>query len=238
MVNKSGWFQNREVQEKVNQVRDLIENHFPGLWTPVDLGLSTCATLLLKDNVNPVAVIYVGPPSSSKSTVAEMFADAKVNGETFCYVSDDFTPAAWVSQAANVPTEKLDRVDLLLRIKHKVLVTPELAPIFRGKEDELTRTFRILTRVLDGEGLMRDGGVHGRRGHRGGEGWPGAVYGVVNQIFYSAKGFLSMVLSIDFIFGFFGRINAFGNYTKREALTLVEVIAFEVLQPNRNVLYW
>ncbi len=96
-----------------------------------------------------------------------MFADAQVNGETFCYVSDDFTPAAWVSQAANVPTEKLDRVDLLLRIKHKVLVTPDLAPIFRGKEEELTRTFRILTRVLDGEGLTRDGGVHGQRGHRG-----------------------------------------------------------------------
>ena len=159
--------QDREVHEKVNQVRDLIEGHFPRLWTPVDLGLSTCATLLLKDNVNPVAVIYVGDASSGKSTVAEMFADAKVKGETFCYVSDDFTPAAFVSLAANVPTDKLDSVDLLLRIRHKVLVTPELATIFRGKEDDLTRIFCTLTRVLDGQGLMRDGGVHGRRGHRG-----------------------------------------------------------------------
>lgn len=27
--------------------------HFPGFWPAVDLGLATCATLLLADNVNP-----------------------------------------------------------------------------------------------------------------------------------------------------------------------------------------
>ena len=30
---------------------------------------------------------------------AEMFAEAKVNGEELCYVSDEFTPASFVSQA-------------------------------------------------------------------------------------------------------------------------------------------
>jgi hypothetical protein len=58
-------------------------------------------------------------------------------------------------------------VDLLPRIKHKVLVTPELAPIFRGKEDDLTSRFAIITRVLDGHGLQTDSGTHGRRGYRG-----------------------------------------------------------------------
>jgi hypothetical protein len=56
-------------------VQQTIEAHFPGLWPTVDLGLSVCATLLLADNANPVAVIYVGGPSSSKTTVADMFAD-------------------------------------------------------------------------------------------------------------------------------------------------------------------
>lgn len=133
----------------------------------MDLGLATCATLLLKDNVNPVAVIYVGPPSAGKSTVLEMFGDAKVNGKVFCYVSDSFTPASFVSQAANVERKDLDQVDLLPRIRHKVLVTPELAPIFRGREDELIKTFSILTRVLDGQGFQRDSGTHGQRGYRG-----------------------------------------------------------------------
>src|SRR5262249_58021796 len=111
---------------------------------------------------NPVAVIYVGGPSSSKTTVADLFADHAI-----AYVSDNFTPAAFVSHAANRTTKDLGKVDLLPRIKHKVLVTPELAPIFRGKEDELAQRFAIITRVLDGQGLMTDSGTHGRRGYRG-----------------------------------------------------------------------
>ncbi len=130
----------------VAAVRSVIEENFPGLWPAVDLGLATAATLLLADNVDPVAVIYVGGPSSSKTTVADFFV-----GHELCYLSDNFTPAAFVSHAANVPRDKLDKVDLLPRIRHKLLVTPELAPIFRGgKEAELTECFSILTRVLDG----------------------------------------------------------------------------------------
>lgn len=158
---------NKPVQEAMAQLRTCIENYFPNLWPAVDLGVATCATLFLQDNSNPVAVIYVGPPSSSKTTVAQMFADAHVQGELFCYVSDDFTPAAFVSHAANREREDLANIDLLPKIRHRVLITPELATIFRGKEEELTKIFRTLTRVLDGQGLMRDSGTHGRRGYQG-----------------------------------------------------------------------
>ncbi len=155
------------LEQALTRLETTVQQYFPRLWPGVDLSLATCATLLLKDNVNPVAVIFVGPPSAGKSTVLEMFGDAKVNGEVFCYVSDSFTPASFVSQAANVETDQLDQVDLLPRIKHKVLVTPELAPIFRGREDELIKTFSTLTRVLDGQGFTRDSGTHGQRGYRG-----------------------------------------------------------------------
>jgi len=143
-------------------VRGTVEEHFPGLWPAVEVGLSVCATLLLADNSNPVAVIYVGPPSSSKTTVADMFA-----GHPLCYRSDNFTPAAFVSHAANRSRAALDKVDLLPRIKHKVLVTPELATIFRGKEDDLVNQFKIITRILDGQGLTGDSGTQGRRGYEG-----------------------------------------------------------------------
>jgi len=146
----------------VAMVRGTVEEHFPGLWPAVEVGLSVCATLLLADNSNPVAVIYVGPPSSSKTTVADMFA-----GHPLCYRSDNFTPAAFVSHAANRSAKALEKVDLLPRIKHKVLVTPELATIFRGKEDDLINQFKIITRVLDGQGLQTDSGTHGRRGYEG-----------------------------------------------------------------------
>jgi hypothetical protein len=118
-----------------------------------DIALSVCATLLLEENTNPIALILVGGPSSSKTTVADLFADHKV-----AYVSDNFTPASFVSHAANVTSKNLEKVDLLPRIKHKLLVTPELAPIFRGKDDELASRFSTITRVLDGHGLMTDSG--------------------------------------------------------------------------------
>jgi len=143
-------------------VRDAVEEHFPGLWPAVEVGLSVCATLLLADNSNPVAVIYVGPPSSSKTTVADMFA-----GHPLCYRSDNFTPAAFVSHAANRSPEALKKVDLLPRIRHKVLVTPELGTIFRGKEEDLVNQFKIITRILDGQGLLTDSGTHGQRGYEG-----------------------------------------------------------------------
>src|SRR5262245_44293028 len=140
----------------------MLDEYFPDLRCAVDIGLSVAASLLLKDNVNPVAVILVGSPSTSKTTVASMFAD-----HPQCYRSDNFTPAAFVTQAANQSRTALKDIDLLPRIKHKVLVTPELAPIFRGKEDELAKRFAIITRVLDGEGLVTDSGTQGQRGYKG-----------------------------------------------------------------------
>jgi len=139
------------------------------LWPSVEAGLSTCATLLLHDIANCTALIFVGVASAGKTTVAEMFADEAVTITTpLCYVSDHFTPASFVSHAAKVKKEDLEKQDLLPRIKHKVLITPELAPLFRaGKKDELVQRFSILTRVLDGHGLQTDSGTHGSRGYRG-----------------------------------------------------------------------
>ena len=146
----------------ISEVRAVINEHLPGLWPMVDVGLSVCATLLLRDNANPAAVIYTGPPGASKTTTASLFM-----GHELTYLSDNFTPAAFVSHAANVGKAKLAEVDLLPRIRHRVLITPELAPLFRGKEDELSKQFGILIRVLDGQGLQTDSGTHGQRGYQG-----------------------------------------------------------------------
>lgn len=165
-------------KKSVSQVPDLagvrkkVEQHYPYLWPAVEAGLSVCATLLLKDNANPTALIYIGPASAGKTTVASMFdgslqEGAKQEGSGIVYRSDQFTPASFVTQAATVLREELEKIDLLPRIKHKVLLTPDLVTMFRGKADELTERFSIITRVLDGQGLTRDGGAHGQRGYTG-----------------------------------------------------------------------
>src|SRR5262249_30676031 len=83
------------------------------------------------------------------------------------------------------PRSKLAKIDLLPRIRHKVLITPELAPMFRGRDDELLDRFKIITRVLDGQGLQTDKGTHGRRGYRGDYlfGWIGATTPIEDKIF-------------------------------------------------------
>ncbi|MBA5868017.1 MAG: hypothetical protein GDA67_15090 [Nitrospira sp. CR1.3] len=148
-------------------VRATVMTHFPTLWPAAEAGLSTAATLLLADNSNPVALIYVGPPSAGKTTVVSMFDGATSDGKPLCYRSDKFTTAAFVSQSAKVSREELANVDLLPRIRHKVLLTPELSTTFRGKQDELAERFSTLTRILDGQGYTTDSGTHGKRGYTG-----------------------------------------------------------------------
>jgi len=148
-------------------VRATVMTHFPTLWPAAEAGLSTAATLLLADNSNPVALIYVGPPSAGKTTVVSMFDGATSDGKPLCYRSDKFTTAAFVSQSAKVSREELANVDLLPHIRHKVLLTPELSTTFRGKQDELAERFSTLTRILDGQGYTTDSGTHGKRGYTG-----------------------------------------------------------------------
>jgi hypothetical protein len=50
----------------VTLVYQAVQEHFPGLWPAVELGLSVGATLLLADNANPVAVTMLGMPPRAR----------------------------------------------------------------------------------------------------------------------------------------------------------------------------
>ena len=56
-------------------------------------------------------------------------------------------------------------MDSLPQLANKVLVTKELTPIFRGREDELKENFATLTAVLDGKGFTSNSGVQRKRGY-------------------------------------------------------------------------
>ncbi len=146
----------------IADVQQVVEDHFPQYWPAVQAGLATIATLLLEDNTNPATLIYFGGPSTGKTTCVDIFREHPMT-----YLSDHFTPAAFVSHKPDVSTERLAKIDLLPRLKYKCLLTPELAPIFSGREDVLRQRLSIMTRVLDGQGLQTDTGAHGRRGDGG-----------------------------------------------------------------------
>lgn len=142
--------------------KQAIQDNFPKLILSAEAGASLYGQLLINDISNPCALVLVDVPSAGKTITLNLFSEFE---KTFTI--DNFTPASFVSQAANVKTEKLKDVDLLPKIKDKVLIIRDLAPLFGLRDDDLLRNMGILTRVLDGEGLELHAGVHGKRGYSG-----------------------------------------------------------------------
>lgn len=156
----------------IEQLGETIKKNFPTIWFETQACLSVCASLSLKNLNGCLSLNLVGNPSDEKTTILSFFY-----GTPQTYLSDDFTPKAFVSHSANVKEQDLKHVDLLPKIKNKILLSPELSPIFETTRDKLVENFSILTRVLDGEGLNRDSGTHGHRGYSGDYkfGWIGAT---------------------------------------------------------------
>jgi len=167
------WVEEVEAPISVEDFRKAVEQHFPGRWRETRVCLATIGALTLADSANCVAVNLVGAPSSSKTTVLSFFDG--LDGIT--YHSDSFTPAAFVSHAANRSADELAEVDLLPRIQGKVIIIPELAPVFSKRHDDLIENIATLTRVFDGQGYTADSGSHGQRGYQGDFlfGWLGAT---------------------------------------------------------------
>ena len=144
------------------QWQAVISDNFPAYTPPAEICASVFGQLLLNDVANPFALCLVDVPSSGKTITLNFFDVPEL-----AYTSDSFTPASFVSHASNIKREELTKVDLLPRIRYRVMIVRDLAPIFGAKDDELLKTLGILTRALDGEGLRINSGVHGSRGYQG-----------------------------------------------------------------------
>jgi len=143
------------------QWRETITKNFPHLWSYAEACASTITVLLIED-AQPVALVLQGVPGSGKTTTLNFF-----KGFPHSHATDRFTPKSFVSHVAQKKLEELEKIDLLPRIKDRVLITPDLNTIFGAKAEELSDVFSLLTRVLDGQGLVTDSGVYGTRGYSG-----------------------------------------------------------------------
>ncbi len=143
--------------------RRIIKENFPDFVFPAEVAISVVAQILITEITNPFALVLVDVPSSGKTITINFFDGI----EGISYATDKFTPASFVSNASNVKKEALPEVDLLPRIRYKVLLIRDLATLFSKNEDSLNEALGLLTRVLDGEGLSTDSGVHGQRQYSG-----------------------------------------------------------------------
>ncbi len=140
-----------------------IKEHFPDCAFAAEVCLSITAQILIKDITNPFALVLVDVPSAGKTITLNFFTGI----EDLTYPTDKFTPASFVSNASNVKKEQLKDIDLLPRIRYKTLIVRDFATIFSEREEDLLKTMGILTRILDGEGLQTDSGIHGQRQYVG-----------------------------------------------------------------------
>jgi len=169
----------QKLKQEFTHLKEIIEHDFPNRAFTIEAGLSVKAQLKIEGITQVFALIFMGMPSTHKSTVLEIISSLED-----CYVSDSFTPKSFVSHSANSKKADLHKVDLLPRIKHKTLITAELAPMFSGNSDDLIEKFGMLTRILDGRGFKSDSGIHGQRGYSGDYSfmWLGAIVDIPHRV--------------------------------------------------------
>ena len=151
-----------ELMEKYQTLYKTVNELMPELWTPLDFALSIQKILNIKNCSLPFAGILLGPPSSLKTQIVELFRKWKNS-----YYTDSFTARTFISHYAGLKEEQLKKIDMLPKIKDKFFLCSELSPMFMKKEDELNEIISMLTRVLDGQGLTSDTGACGQRSYEG-----------------------------------------------------------------------
>ena len=118
----------------------------------------------MADRVNCLCLIFEGPASSGKTHIlGALDPEEDAVMEQYLYRTDKFTPASFLSHAADKTETELTKIDMLPRISEKLLVTPELSEMFGEEEHRLKANFATLTSVLDGKGQSSDSGAQGRR---------------------------------------------------------------------------
>jgi hypothetical protein len=132
-------------------------------------GMGVAASLSLKGRDNCLVLIYEGASGHGKSIVVRALGPATKSSPTHKMFErvDKFTPASFVSNSSKHSAQQLDEIDLLPRIKDKVMLTKELSPLFADDDKALRQSFGTLTTVLDGNGFVTNSGTHGKRSYDG-----------------------------------------------------------------------
>ena len=148
------------LSEKYLILYKLVNELVPELWTPLEFAISIKTILNIKNCTLPFAGILLGPPSSLKTVIVELFRKSKNS-----YYTDDFSPKSLISHYAGIKEEQLKKIDMLPKFKDKLFLCSELSPMFAKKEEELSEVIGLITRVLDGQGLVTNTGACGQRGY-------------------------------------------------------------------------
>ncbi|WP_148686285.1 hypothetical protein [Candidatus Nitrosocosmicus hydrocola] len=177
-ISQEEW--QKTLQEKYQILREATFKNFPDVWQAIEFALSVKNVIHIKGNTLPFIGIILGAPSSSKTLALEMLRKLTVT-----FYTDNFTAKSFVSHNTSVSQEQLAKIDMLPKIKDKLFITPELAPLFNGKDEDLLLILGIVTRIADGQGFESDSGAYGHRGYNGDImfAWIGAAVDIPRKVY-------------------------------------------------------
>ncbi len=159
---------NNSTSPTLVNVAGVVRQHYrEELWQAIKTALGVITSLSLKGRDHCLVLVFEGPSGQGKSITIRVVMSNRASTEKYLHRVDDFTPASFVSHAANRKEKHLKEIDLLPKIRDKVMLTKELAPLFRDDEKEMRQNFARLTSVLDGNGYITASGTHGKRGYDG-----------------------------------------------------------------------
>jgi hypothetical protein len=149
-----------QVNEKYKNLENTVNRIYPNTWSIIQFIIAVKTILNIEGNKLPFLGILIAIPSSLKTTFMNYF---RIYDHTF--YSDSFTPNSLISHNSALTEEQLKNVDMIPKMKDKLVLTPELAPLFTAKDEDLQKVLGLITRLLDGDGLESDSGAHGHRGY-------------------------------------------------------------------------
>src|SRR5262245_13299676 len=119
----------QENENKVNlaDVQQLVQRHYGRKhWLAVKAAIGLTTALSLKERDNCLVLVFEGASGKGKSVVVRMVMPDRDSNKKYLYRIDDFTPASFVSHAANKSKQQLAQISLLGKLKDKVMETKEL----------------------------------------------------------------------------------------------------------------
>jgi hypothetical protein len=128
--------------------------------------LGLASTLVLDGIQHSIALFTMGDSGAGKSMEIKAFTGVKHHERVLR--ADKFTISSLLSGYGERKSEELEQDSLFKRARHRVMVTSELARIFRGRTTGiLEERFGELAGWLDGEGIVSWTGTHGQQGAEG-----------------------------------------------------------------------
>jgi hypothetical protein len=132
--------------------------YYPEAWPFLEFCLAGKSILNIEGITLPFMGVILSAPASMKTMIIQLFR--KYPGS---FYTDSFTPNSLVSHNSAFTEEELQRIDMLPKMKDKLVLASELAPIFTAKDDDLQKILGMVTRILDGHGFENDSGAQGHR---------------------------------------------------------------------------